>query len=133
MGTMNKLEEDARQITLRVRDSNYEGTAADVLRTVHGSGAPGRVGLVHASGEEDLHLTSKPNVAVFSGAQAVIHGLGEIEVPTTIILLDRRPQSYVNAVNKVLARRAMSRKDFTIPAFKNAPSGIELIAFEEAS
>jgi len=132
MGTMSKIEEEALQVVLRVQDSNHEGTASDVLRTVHGIGRPGRVGLVHAFGEGDLHQVNEPEIAVFSGSQAVLHGLGEIDVPTTVILLDRKSPSYVNAVEKVLARRAMSSQDLILTAFEHAPSGIEMIAFEEA-
>ena len=133
VGVMKKIEEEAQQITLQVQDSLHEGTAADVLRTVHGRNKPGRVGLISNYGDEDFHDTSETQIAVFTGTQAVLHGLGEIDFPTTIIILDRQSPSYGNAVDKVIARRSMSRNDFEIPTFKNIPSGIELIAFEEIS
>ena len=131
MGNMSKLEECARQVTLRLTGSTFEGSAADVIRTVHGKGRPGRVGLVSSVEEEELGVAAGATVAVFSGAQAVLHGLGEIEFPTTVILLDRREPSYGSAVNKVLARRATSQKDFTLPIFDRMPSGIEILAFVE--
>ena len=131
MGTMGRLEEDADTVVLRVRGMDAEGTAAEVLRTVRIGGRPGRVGLVTATDEGELHEAAGASLALFTDAQAVLHGFGEVDFPTTVIILDRRSPSYSSAVDKVIKRRSVSRDDFAIPSFARVPPCVELVAFEE--